>query len=190
MKNRSSAQHGRRLREAIQALACLWFLAGCASSVGAPSGSAQATLEPPTYVPAAPPTQEPTVAAGPSPSAGSSPTASATTIPSVGSTAAPTSAATLPPVTLADNGKMLTLHPGDRFLLQLGDEYNWTVSVEDQSIVSRLVNVLPIRGAQGIYEAKRAGRTELTAVGDPKCRQARPPCGMPSRLFRLSLVVE
>jgi photosystem II stability/assembly factor-like uncharacterized protein len=97
---------------------------------------------------------------------------------------------TTPNVTLADDGQTLTLQVGQRFLLNLGSAYDWTVTIEDQSIVSRVVNVLTIRGSQGLYEAHQAGRTTLTAAGDPVCRQATPPCGSPSRLFRIQVIVE
>lgn len=95
----------------------------------------------------------------------------------------------LPTVTLADDGQTITLQPGQRFLLDLGADYNWTVTVDDPAIVSRVVNVLTIRGSQGLYEAHQPGRTTLSATGDPICRQAQPPCGAPSRLFRLQVVV-
>jgi photosystem II stability/assembly factor-like uncharacterized protein len=95
----------------------------------------------------------------------------------------------LPAVTLADDGQTITLRVGQRFLLDLGADYEWTVTVDDPAVVSRVVNVLTIRGSQGLYEAHQPGRTTLGATGDPICRQAQPPCGAPSRLFRLQVVV-
>jgi photosystem II stability/assembly factor-like uncharacterized protein len=92
-------------------------------------------------------------------------------------------------VTLADDGQTFTLHIGQRFLLDLGADYDWTVTVDDPAVVSRVVNVLTIRGSQGLYEAHQPGRTTLSATGDPICRQAQPPCGAPSRMFRLQVVV-
>ena len=74
--------------------------------------------------------------------------------------AAESQASTITPV---DDGKTLTLQVGDRFALKLGEEPNWTVSVADPSVVSRVVNILTIRGVQGIYEAHQVGRTTLTA---------------------------
>jgi photosystem II stability/assembly factor-like uncharacterized protein len=99
-------------------------------------------------------------------------------------------APTTPDVTLADDGQTITLRVGQRFLLDLGAEYDWTVTVEDQAVVSRVVNVLTIRGSQGLYEAHEAGNTTLTATGDPVCRQAQPPCAAPSRAFQIEIVVE
>jgi photosystem II stability/assembly factor-like uncharacterized protein len=66
-------------------------------------------------------------------------------------------------VTSAENGKTLTLQVGDRFALKLGEDPNWTVSVTDPAVVSRVVNIQTVRGVQGIYEAHQVGRTALTA---------------------------
>lgn len=99
---------------------------------------------------------------------------------------------TAPPgrtITLDDNGKTITLQVNETFLLQLGEGYDWNITIDDQTILSRKVNVLVIRGAQGIYEAHKPGRTTLSAIGDPPCRRATPPCAAPSRLFRLYIVV-
>lgn len=93
-------------------------------------------------------------------------------------------------VTLADDGQTIRLHPSESFLLKLGSDYDWTVAIADQTVVSRVMNVMVVRGAQGLYQAKRTGQTVLTATGDPTCRQAQPPCARPSRLFRLQLVVQ
>jgi carboxyl-terminal processing protease len=93
-------------------------------------------------------------------------------------------------VTLDDNGGTVTLHVGEQFLLKLGEDYNWTVTVADQRIVSRVVNIAVVRGAQGVYEAHQLGSTTLTATGDPACLQSKPPCAMPSRLFQITVVVQ
>jgi hypothetical protein len=92
-------------------------------------------------------------------------------------------------VTIADDGQIIALRVGDSFLLQLGDAWNWNVTVADQSIVSRKIGVMVIRGAQGIYVAHKAGQTILTAVGDLPCRSAQPPCAAPSRIFQVTIVV-
>jgi carboxyl-terminal processing protease len=100
------------------------------------------------------------------------------------------SAASPQTVTLDNDGGTITLHVGDQFLLKLGEEYNWTVTVADQSIVSRVVNITVVRGAQGVYEAHQVGTTTMAATGDPVCRQSKPPCAMPSRLFQIKVVVQ
>jgi hypothetical protein len=103
--------------------------------------------------------------------------------------AAPQDAPAKPPITLANNGQTIDLAVGDRVLLQLGDADIWTVQVADPAVLSRVVNVTVVKGAQGIYEAKQAGTTTLTATGDPACRQVQPPCAQPSRLFRVQVRV-
>ena len=93
-------------------------------------------------------------------------------------------------VILADDGQTFTLNVGDRFLLSLGEGYDWNVTISNPTVVSRVVNIQVVRGAQGVYEAHQAGRIELAASGAPVCRNAKPPCGMPSRLFHVTIVVK
>jgi hypothetical protein len=93
-------------------------------------------------------------------------------------------------VTLADNGGTVWMQVGQRFLLNLGEAYNWTFSIDDQSIVSRVPNILTIRGSQGLFAAHTAGTTILHAAGDPPCRQSKPACGMPSIAFQIQITVQ
>ena len=94
-------------------------------------------------------------------------------------------------ITLADNGKTFLIHTGDGFLLNLGmDVYDWTVSIDDQNVISREKNVMPIRGAQGIYQGMSQGQTVLSAVGDPLCRTSTPACMMPSLIFKITIIVQ
>ncbi len=92
-------------------------------------------------------------------------------------------------VTADDNGKTIRIKTGDSFLLNLGDAYNWSVHVSDQSVLKRNVTVLVIRGAQGIYDALQPGTVTLTATGNPQCRIAHPPCMLPSLLFSIRIIV-
>ena len=92
-------------------------------------------------------------------------------------------------VTLDDMGSTVILKVGDRFALVLGESSDWTVSVNDESILSRVKKIQPIQGSQGVYEAHQAGQTTLTAVGDPPCRKTKPPCMMPSRAFEIQITV-
>ncbi len=92
-------------------------------------------------------------------------------------------------ITRANNRQTITLHTGDRFVLLLGDEYQWTVTVADQTVLHRVVNITPIRGSQGVYEALKPGSTQLVAAGDPACRQSQPPCMLPSYSFELNVIV-
>ncbi len=110
-------------------------------------------------------------------------------------TSAPATSTALPPtatneptdnapasVTPADNGKTITLQVGQRFLLNLGSEDNWDVQIADQSIVSRVVNITVIRGAQGVYEAHAVGETKLTATDMSSGQAAQP--------FEIQIVVQ
>ncbi|MCX9025394.1 MAG: hypothetical protein OIN85_04775 [Candidatus Methanoperedens sp.] len=92
-------------------------------------------------------------------------------------------------ITLDDDQKTINLQVDETFLLNLGEGYDWNISIDDQAVISREVNVMVIRGAQGIYRAHKPGSATLTAVGDPLCRKSVPACGAPSRLFRLNVVV-
>lgn len=94
-------------------------------------------------------------------------------------------------ITMNDNGKTFTAKVGDSFLLNLGaDIYNWEASVDDQSVLALKMGVMVIKGAQGIFEALQPGTALLTAVGNPKCLDSDPPCGMPSVLFRITVIVQ
>jgi len=100
-----------------------------------------------------------------------------------------------PVVTLTDEGGTIELSTGQRFLLNLSSGYDWTVTVGDPAdtnpaIVSQVTGVLAIQGSQGLYEARAAGRTTVSAVGDPVCREAQPPCAAPSRAFSVQVVVK
>lgn len=92
-------------------------------------------------------------------------------------------------VTLEDQGKTINLAVGESFLLNLGDGYFWGVEISDQNVVSRVMNIAVVGGAQGVYQAQQPGTVTLSAVGDPVCGQAKPPCGMPSILFTITIVV-
>lgn len=93
-------------------------------------------------------------------------------------------------VTLENNGQTIHLPVGGSFLLNLGEPYNWDVTVSDQSILARKVNILVIRGAQGVYEALKPGQVTLSAAGDPACRALQPPCMMPSVTFEVTVIVQ
>ena len=94
-------------------------------------------------------------------------------------------------ITLQDRGKTFTMKAGDSFLLNLGtDIYDWTVSIDNENVVRMKMGVMVIQGAQGIYDALAPGTATLTAIGNPQCLQSTPPCGMPTILFKVTLVVE
>lgn len=94
-------------------------------------------------------------------------------------------------ITMEDNGKTFTMHVDESFLLNLGmDVYDWNVEIDDQNILSREINIMVIRGAQGVYLAHNLGTATLTATGNPLCLQSSPPCAMPTILFRVRVIVQ
>ena len=93
-------------------------------------------------------------------------------------------------ITLADDGQTLGFQVGQNFLLFLGANDNWRAIVADPAVIDRVPDIFVIRGAQGLFQARRAGRTTLTATGDPTCRQAQPPCAAPSMVFSVQIVVQ
>ena len=92
-------------------------------------------------------------------------------------------------VTLDNNNQLITLHPGEQFLLKLGDVYQWDLVIDNPKVVSQAMTFVAIKGAQGLFSAQQAGTATLTATGDPLCRQSKPACGMPSILFTLHIEV-
>jgi hypothetical protein len=124
------------------------------------------------------------------------PTAPAPTpVVTIAPTRLPTTVPTVPPaspaltVTLGDDGKVIQLKLGDRFLLSLDGYFDWTVTVDDPAIVGRLPGLPGPAGSQGVFQAASVGQTTVSAVGDPPCRKVIPACGAPSRLFRVTVVV-
>ena len=93
-------------------------------------------------------------------------------------------------VTLEMDGQTVTMRNGERFLLQLGEDYDWTVVPDDPGVISRVINVMTIRGSQGLYEAHAQGKTTLRATGEPQCRIGQPPCTTPGRTFVINVVVQ
>jgi len=90
-------------------------------------------------------------------------------------------------VTLEQNNQEISLKKGERFLLKLGNNYNWNIDINNQNIVSRVINIMVINGAQGVYEAHNTGTATLTAQGDPLCLNSIPRCAMPSILFKINI---
>ena len=126
-----------------------------------------------------------TAGSGPTPA----PTSSASLGPTPTAAASPTAASADRAITLADNGGTISLAVGDEFLLQLGSDFVWTLMPLNESVVARARNVTVVRGAQGVYRAVGPGAVTLAATGDPPCRKVTPPCGAPSILFEVKLVV-
>jgi hypothetical protein len=92
-------------------------------------------------------------------------------------------------VTLADNEKTIHMTVGQSFLLKLGLNYDWSITISNENVISRVKNIAVIVGAQGVYDALAKDTTVLSAVGDPQCRTATPACASPSIMFSVTIVV-
>jgi hypothetical protein len=182
------------IRSKLYTITCSLLIAAVLMAACAPAQSAG-----PTAAPVSPTLPGISPSSTPDPSETPEATSTGTTSSSVSVTGVPSNP--LPPtaetpssdhsqVTLADSGTSITLHVGQTFLLNLGDQYDWNINVADQTVLSRVKNIAVIRGAQGVYQALKAGTTTLMAGGDPPCRKSTPPCMRPSIAFELSVVVE
>ena len=92
-------------------------------------------------------------------------------------------------VTLEQNGQTINLHKGQNFLLKLGKDFEWNIAIDNQTVVSRVPNIMVVVGAQGIFTAHNIGETKLSAVGDPWCLKETIPCKIHSILFESKIVV-
>lgn len=76
-----------------------------------------------------------------------------------------------------DSGQTITLSVGEKVMLLLKREnLEWTPSVQDSVILSKVEDPTLVQGAQGIYQAQRTGKTALNAIGELPCSKLRPPC--------------
>lgn len=93
-------------------------------------------------------------------------------------------------VTFADLGKPLLLKTGDRFLLFLEKGgYEFSPSVLDPTVVQKVDDAEIIPGSQGVFEAKRAGSTRLTALGELPCHKTTPACLAPTLYVEFNIEV-
>lgn len=88
-----------------------------------------------------------------------------------------------------DNGGKITLQTGDRLLVKLAADWDWSLDPLDTAILKQVTEGALPRGAQALLEASGAGTTSLSLTGDPPCAKSRPPCNAPSRRFHVTVVV-
>lgn len=93
-------------------------------------------------------------------------------------------------VTLDDVGKTLTMRTRGGFLLRLGEEFQWIVTVTPPDIITLNEKVSLGPGEQGVFIARKKGRAVIQAVGEPICRKFDTPCTLPTVLFRMNVLVE
>lgn len=149
----------------------------CSSEPAAPSPAGSAI--PPRTSPVA---STPAATRAPAPTPAGTPVAR-TAPPPTPSPSPGNAAASSVTVTQADDGTVLHLAVGQRFLLDLGASMSWAVAVADQNVVGRVPGILVIQGAQGVYVARTAGTTLLNAVGSPHCTSGACP------LFRIAFSI-
>jgi hypothetical protein len=90
-------------------------------------------------------------------------------------------------ITLENNGKSISFNKGDRFLLKLGNSFLWNVQSDNQTVVSRVVDIMATKDSQGVYIIHNAGNATLTGIGDPLCRTSSPQCEIASILFKVNI---
>lgn len=172
----------------------LFVAAACSSQLPQATPSSVPTTEPPAAVlpsPIAAPTLTPASALTP-PAPSATPTLSKA--PQITATSRPpasSSTAQIPSqitVTLADDGKSIFIEPNHRFLLDLGAEYDWQITIDNSAVLAHVPNTENTLN-QGLYQAGQVGQAHLSAVGNPKCYNAHPRCLAPSRAFSLHVGV-
>jgi hypothetical protein len=96
----------------------------------------------------------------------------------------------LPRVTFEQNGQTLRMSANEGFLLDLGADYLWAVSVDNPAVVTQDLNIAVGQDLQGIYRAAASGKAVLSAVGKPNCPKTNLSCNQPDRAFSINIVVE
>ena len=103
-------------------------------------------------------------------------------------TATPSTGPRVAQITLADDGQTVAMQVGQRVTVALGEQYRWEVTSSDTAVISRLPQFAMVRGAQGIYEAHKAGQATLEATGTMVCAAGQP-CPALARVFRVTVTV-
>lgn len=88
-------------------------------------------------------------------------------------------------ITLDYVGQTIAILVGQGVLLRLGEDFDWSVSVEPDGVLTQNRKITPESGEQGVFIARKKGTAVLSAVGDPVCRVENPPCLRPSVLFKV-----
>lgn len=84
--------------------------------------------------------------------------------------------------TMADNGRTFVMNVGDKLRLNLDLSYGWSAfSISNPAVIA---------GAQDGFFALEAGTATLTTSGNPECLNFTPPCGMPSILYSITVIVQ
>lgn len=159
-----------------------WVLSGCQAE-NAPAiytATMTATIEPTSII---------LVYRSPVPSAASTPMSTLTPTPDPGANDPSEYYGGLV-ITLDHVGKTLTMRRQGGFLLRLGEEYNWSVTVHPPDILTQNRKISLSPGEQGVFLARQKGSAVLRAVGKPVCLAFDPPCLRPAVLFEMYVLIE
>jgi hypothetical protein len=84
--------------------------------------------------------------------------------------------------TMADNGRTFVMNVGDKLRLNVDLSYGWSaISISNPAVIA---------GAGDGYFAFTSGTATLTTTGNPQCLDSTPPCGMPSIMFTITVIVQ
>ena len=93
-------------------------------------------------------------------------------------------------ITSEDNDKLIDIKKGESFIVKLDSDYDWRISIDNQTVVDSDYSDIRYSGSQGVYRAHNSGQAILTGVGDPLCLSLDPPCMATSILFQLNINVK
>jgi hypothetical protein len=94
-----------------------------------------------------------------------------------------------PRITFADANKTLTIAVGEVFLVDLGDEYGWTVDYQGLTNIVAVPTLLPILGTQGLYVPTAPGKSDFRATGQPICEREQPSCAKAPFIFETTIQI-
>lgn len=84
--------------------------------------------------------------------------------------------------TMTDNGRTFVINIGDKLRINLDLSYDWSaISVSNPAVID---------GAGDGYFAFTNGTAILTTTGNPACLNSTPPCGMPSIMYTIMVIVQ
>jgi hypothetical protein len=90
-------------------------------------------------------------------------------------------------ITMDYVGQTITMRPGQGFVLRLGKDFHWVVSITPADLLTINKKITPELDEQGVYIARKQGLAVLSAIGEPICLRSNPPCTRPKVLFQLKL---
>jgi hypothetical protein len=112
------------------------------------------------------------------------------TAPTTSTTAAPSPA---PALTREDDGRTYTAHVGEVINVHLTADSGtrWSAPTSDSAaVLAGSGTTAPDGAGNGSFTARSPGTARITATQDPQCRSASPPCGMPSRMYSVTISVK